>query len=177
MYFFKISEVVLNIKVVVHLEYVYNFFMSHVRMSENKYVISTYEHPLARDHSVNVITGVFFNTYAIGNFADCDLIMWCILNLLLITTIIFHGCHVLEYDEIADKTFMKYDIFLVVLFVLRSVVLTLYCWFIINLSIFSLLIWCLSFFRCYRRLPYNPVASFIHICGVVGTNYAANHYC
>ena len=122
-----------------------------------------------RRHLINLCTGIVGCVYtaylwwSVGNF-----VLSTVSNLVLCTTLLYHGSHVLGHVDLANRVFLKYDVTAVAtsaltLFVQapteasREILLTLGG---------LLTIWLLSFHSSYTHLPFNPVASIIHLVAV-----------
>ena len=120
-------------------------------------------------HSINCITGVAACAHSTLIWQTCDLYMWCLAHLLLTSTLIFHGAHVLGHKHWADTIFMKYDVSCVILSGVYILFRTMhddlfYFAFWQLVILFSL--WTMSFHPAYCHLPLNPLASVIHIAAL-----------
>lgn len=83
-----------------------------------------------------------------------------------VTTLVFHGAHVLGYQKWADAVFMKYDVSAV--FVGAAALLTVAPADLLPLCLAtlgaSLVLWLLSFGPLHG-LPFNPILTVIHCMG------------
>ena len=124
-------------------------------------------------HSVNLISGTASVAYGVYRCHMCDNLSLIISLLLFLTTVIFHGAHVCGESRWANS-FMKYDVSMVCIFVMRILFLTNFDALISFAAAGAFIVWSLTFLPGYKRIPLNPVITLVHLCGMSISNRAMN---
>mmetsp|Transcript_19615 Transcript_19615/g.32704 ORF Transcript_19615/g.32704 Transcript_19615/m.32704 type:complete len:137 (-) Transcript_19615:303-713(-) len=127
-------------------------------------------------HSVNLLTGVAGTTYIASQWCVWNMRIVCLL--VLLTTIIFHGAHVLGHQSWADSVFMKYDVGAVFIGTITLLFNTPndFRGRVLFLMSTALGIWLLSW-GPLMNLPLNPLASVIHVIGFAAHQHSIAHVC
>ena len=130
-------------------------------------------------HAFNLLTGVVGGLYCIWIWSCSAGGIICIAcGLVLCTTILFHGAHVLGRCELADRVLMKYDVGAVIstsALVVWNVPASAR-WGLIIVLACCLGLW-LPTFTVLKGLPQNPIQSALHMVGVMTHRYAASYVC
>ena len=86
---------------------------------------------------------------------------------ILLTTILFHGAHIIGQGEYADITIMPFDFLAITMgalfIVLESTDKTMV---LIHLAL-TLVLWLVSFHEVFLKMPLNITQSIIHMLGVL----------
>lgn len=128
-------------------------------------------------HIVNLFTGIGTCAWSCMNWIECDTITAVYSFLVLFTTIVFHGAHVMGRHRWADAVFMKYDFTAVVLTSTRILWKIHPDWMSSLIGLFVFVLWWSTFTPMYTSLPFNPIASIVHAAGFVVTNRAISRIC
>ena len=121
-----------------------------------------------RSHALNLMTGIFGCCYVINCWITCDSLIASLAIIVLITTIVFHGTHVLGFGQFANDHIMKYDVTAVFTsgFILCAKVPHDQRFFVYSVLFTITTIWLSTFHPFYKKIPLNPVASLIHLVAI-----------
>lgn len=129
-------------------------------------------------HSLNLLTGVSGCIYCIGLWSVCGKFLLTFASyLILFTTILFHGGHVIGNGDFADSTIMPFDFSAVVFAGSCVIVESGFRMEILFYLMVVLFLWIISFNSFFLKLPLNVTQSIIHIMGVLINANVFNDIC
>ena len=122
-------------------------------------------------HSINLVTGTCVCAYAAQRWARCgDSDMAFASCLVFLTTLVYHGAHVLGFRRLAARV-MRYDVSAVVA---ASVVLAMAHPVVIPYLALGSAMWLVTFHPLYSNVPLNLLLSAVHLLAGNVTRHVTN---
>lgn len=130
----------------------------------------------ASRHHLNLVSGVVASLYVISLWDKCNARLNACTQVVLCTTIAFHGTHAIGRGDFANRILMKYDVAAVFLsgFVLLFESPSEHVGFASFVMAFTTCAWLATWISPFRGLPFNIVATLIHLVGVALNVYMRN---
>lgn len=133
----------------------------------------------ASRHHLNLVSGVVASLYVISLWDKCNAKLNACTQVVLCTTIAFHGGHAIGCGDFANRILMKYDVAAVFMsgFVLLVECPSEHIRFVFCVMASTTCAWLATWMKPFRGLPFNIVATLIHLVGVALNVYMRNRMC